>query len=83
MSRPGNSRSFLPRNFARRSDRCGASRTLPVGTAYAVWTGIGTAGTATYKPSPNALRYSGLSDIELCPVPGITFSNATPLAKCV
>jgi quaternary ammonium compound-resistance protein SugE len=38
-----------------------AVRTLPIGSAYAVWTGIGTVGTAIFGPRFAALRWRRLA----------------------
>ncbi len=35
-----------------------------------------------YNAAPRSFKYWELSDIELCPVPGMTCNEATPLAKC-
>jgi quaternary ammonium compound-resistance protein SugE len=60
-----------------------AMRTLPLGTAYAVWTGIGTVGTAVlgivlFREPASAMRLAcialivaGIVGLKLAPTPGV------------
>jgi len=58
-----------------------ASRDLPIGTAYAVWTGIGAAGTAIigillYKESATALRLFFIATL-VASIMGLKFATTT------